>query len=222
MPNTMENVVSAFFEGKNAAKNTRQPLNPLDHLAFAILLDAGEDAETALGALNSLRQTFIDWNEIRVARTQEVARALKNIAAAEESAQRIRDEYNAFFDRKGSLDFDFLSDSKVAEGRKLLQQTLPKLRKPAIAFLLYEFVPGASLPLSDSGLKHARKLGMASKNADRSQFDRVLSEQFEKADICRLIQHIEIEIFGNPYGEAARNQAGSAKRKKPSAKKTGK
>lgn len=214
--------IAAYLEEK-ASSGGPQPLNPLDHLAYAIMVDAGEFPVAALTALARVRQVFIDWNEVRVSRIQEIARALSDLASPEASAARIREEYNAFFDKKGTLGFDFLAECKVAEGRKLVQQTLPRLRKGAVALLLYEFAPGASFPLSDEGLKAARKNGLVLKNGDRGQLERSLAGIVDKGSVCRLVQHLEIEAAGNPYGEGKIDAGAQAKRgNAPARKKAGK
>ncbi|MDR0361834.1 MAG: hypothetical protein LBJ46_03990 [Planctomycetota bacterium] len=203
----------AFLEGK-ATQPGPQPLNPMDHLAYALILDAVESPEAALAAITLLRKTFIDWNEIRVARIQEVARGLGGEPWAEETALRIIEEYNAFFEKRGSLSYDFLASAKAAEGRKLLQQFLPRLRKGAYALLVFQHTPGASMPLSDEAVKAAKKHGIAAKAGDRGQLSRTLQDALDMDAICRLLQYLEIEATGNPYGEAFK--AGSAaKSRKP-------
>jgi hypothetical protein len=194
----------------------------MDHLAYSIIFDAGEPAEAALAAIALLRKHFIDWNEIRVARTQEVARAMGGRAWAETAAKRIIEEYNSFFDKRGNLSYDFLAATKAAEGRKLLQQYLPHLRKGAYALLLFLNIPGAPLPLSDEGVKAAKKHGLLSKSGDRGLLLRTLQQALDNEAIARVVQHLEIEATGNPYGEARkpdgpakpRNAKTAAKKKK--------
>lgn len=206
--------------GKKEGGPGPHPPGPLDHLAFAIALDAGAPVADSLAALSRLHQEFVDWNEIRVARTQEVARALGDLPEAERCALRIKEEYNAFFDKKGSFDFDFLAAGKPAETRRLLHQLLPHLGKGAVALLLFEFCPGAAMPLSDAGLKQARKDGIAGKTADRNQLLRSLSETLSLAEITKLVEYWEIESSGHPYGDAAKKETGlgGRKAKKPKAK----
>lgn len=196
------------------------PLGHLDHLAFAILLDAGESPDAAMAALARIRQHFVDWNEVRVARSQELARVLEGIDSAEECAVRIIDEYNGFFEKKGCLGFDFLEAGKVAEGRKALHQLLPRVRKGAVGLLLYEFCPGASVPLSDEALKAARKEGLVGKNGDRGQLGKAFAEHLAPDAAVRVIQYLELDATGNPYGEPPK--AAQSKSAKTPAKKSAK
>lgn len=179
------------------------PPRALDHLAFALLMTfIGDPAESST-ALDNLRREFVDWNEVRVARIQEIARVLGHFPEAENIASRIREEYNAFFEKKGTLGFDFLGSGKPAESKRHLNQLLPRLNKAAASLLLYEFCPGASLPLSDDALKQARRDGLVGKAADRNQVARALAEGLDPADAAALVQYWEIEASGSPYGEAA-------------------
>ncbi|MCL2001632.1 MAG: hypothetical protein FWG74_09370 [Planctomycetes bacterium] len=197
------------------------PPRPLDHLAFAILTDIGAAPAVALAALDRLRREFVDWNEARVARSQEIVRTLgREIAGVEQAAIRIKEEYNAFFDKRGALGFDFLASGKPGETRWSLRQLLPHLGKGAILLLLYEFSVGASLPISDAAIKQAKKDGIAGKNTDRNQLARVLADNMHPAEACLLVQYWELEASGHPYGEAGKRGGGQAakKEKKPAGK----
>ncbi|MCD8351138.1 MAG: hypothetical protein LUC93_11065 [Planctomycetaceae bacterium] len=197
------------------------PLPPraMEHLALAIMIDSGMDMAEALAGLSRLRHDFVDWNEIRVARVQELARSIGFSAESERASRTIRDEYNAFFDKKGALNFDFLAMGKPVEMRRALTQLMPRLSKPAVALMLYEFCPGASLPLSDDGLKHARKDGVVGKSGDRNAVARALTESLEPADAALLLQHWELEGTGSPYGEALKRESAHSKKTRKAASK---
>lgn len=206
------------YLGNRDGRPGPRPLGHLDHLAFAVLLDAGESPAAAMDSLAKIRQGFVDWNEVRVARRQELARVLDGIDSAEECAVKILDEYNGFFEKKGCLGFDFLEAGKVAEGRKILHQLLPRVRKGAIGLLLYEFCPGAPAPLSDEALKTARKEGLIGKSGDRGQLGKVFAEHLTPEEAVRIIQYLELDATGNPYGEQLK--AAQPKGAKTSARKS--
>ncbi|MDR3211720.1 MAG: hypothetical protein LBU79_07375 [Planctomycetota bacterium] len=203
MANSKTNTASpiAQYIEKRLGRAALSPLNALDHIAFAILLEDGATVKTALEMVASLKKDFFDWNEIRVSRTQEVARTLSAIIRADTSARRLIEEYNGFFEKKGCLSFDFLRVVKVAEAKKQLHQAFPLLHKGAISLILYEFCPEASLPISDAALKLARKEGLIGKSANREQFVAALASGAVPGDAVLLVQHLELEVHGNPYGE---------------------
>lgn len=212
-----------LLERKETGPGPHAP-RAMEHLALAILAANGADTAEALGALDRVRRNFVDWNEIRVARGQELARSLGAIPGAEKSAREISDEYNAFFEKKGALNFDFLAAGKPSEVRRQLVQLLPRLGKGATALLLYEFCPGASLPLSDEGLRQARRDGIAGKTGDRNQLSRTLSDGLEPSEAAMLLQYWELEATGSPYGEHLRKESAApakkAKKAAPKAKKS--
>lgn len=208
-----------LLERKETGSGSHPPRS-MEHLALAILAANDAGAEEALSALDRVRRHFVDWNEVRVARIQELARTLGDIPGAEKSAREIKDEYNAFFDKKGALNFDFLATGKPSEVRRQLNQFLPRLGKGAAALLLYEFCPGASLPLSDEGLRQARRDGVVGKSGDRNQLSRVLSESLELSEAALLLQYWELEGTGSPYGEPLRKEnSGAGKKGKKAAPK---
>lgn len=211
--------------GKSAARELLErkktgagphPPRAMEHLAVAILAANEADVDGALSALERVRNHFVDWNEVRVARAQELARCLGDIPGAEKSAREIGNEYNAFFEKKGALNFDFLAAGKPSEVRRQLAQLLPRLGKGAIGYLLYEFCPGASLPLSDEGLRQARRDGVVGKTGDRNQLSRVLQDGLELSDAALLLQYWELEATGSPYGEPLKKDGGAGKRGKKS------
>ncbi len=205
-------------------KESGSPLHPpraMDHLALAIIAGGESDIGEALAALSGVRSVFVDWNEARVARVQELSRAFGDgVRDGEAVARKVKDAYNTFFDRKGALNFEFLSMAKPAESKRALSQLLPELGKAAVNLLLYEFCPGASLPLSDEGLKHARRDGAVGKQGDRNQLARALSEQLSLPEAVLLLQYWELEATGTPYGEPLKKES-PKKTKKPLPKNKG-
>lgn len=206
--------VRELLERKETAAELLPP-RTMEHLGYAVLVANGAEPGEALAALSRLRRDFVDWNEIRVARIQELARSMGDVPEPEKSAKEIKEEYNGFFDKKGALAFDFLAAGKPAESKRQLAQILPRLPKGAALLLLYEFCPGASLPLSDEGLRQARRDGVVGKSGDRNQLSRVLIENMELPDAAILVQHWELEAHGAPYGEAPKKEAPKVGRKAP-------
>jgi hypothetical protein len=216
---TKDTAPAVLLLAKKEASSAPHPPRALEHLAFAILMEGGADTEESLSALARLRRHFVDWNEIRVARTQELAKAMGDTPNAERAALRIKEEYNAFFEKKGVLSYEFLAAGKPVEMRRVLNQLLPHLAKSAGSLLLYEFCAGATLPLSDAALKQAKKDGAVGKSADKNQAARILSESMEPGEIALLAQYWELETSGNPYGEAGKKEVSAVKKKKPAKRK---
>ncbi|MDR2390498.1 MAG: hypothetical protein LBE84_02300 [Planctomycetota bacterium] len=205
------------------------PPRTMEHLAFAVMDANGIETAEILAVLERLRREFVDWNEIRVARRQELARALGGISGAERIAQRLKESYNRFFDKRGALGFEFLAAMKLSDAKRALGQTLPELSKSAGSLLLREFCTGMSLPISDAGLKQAGKDGLAGKNPDRGRLASVLSSStLNPESVSLLLQYWELEAAGHPYGPAGKKESAAraikagtpaAKKKKPDGKR---
>ena len=205
------------------------PPRTMEHLAFAVMDADGIETAQILAALDRLRREFVDWNEIRVARRQELARVLGNVPGSERIALRIKESYNRFFDKRGALGFEFLAAMKLSDAKRALAQTLPELSKSASLLLLREFCAGMSLPISDAGLRQAGKDGLAGKNPDRGRLAAVLSASgLDPESVGMLLQYWELEAAGHPYGplgkkesaaKAVRARMPAAKKKKPDERK---
>ncbi len=199
---------------KKRTEERAHPPKAMDHLALALMVGIGAELPEALEGLAHLRRDFVDWNEIRVARVQELSKSIGEYPWAEAAAGVLKEEYNAFFDKKGALGFDFLATGKPAESRRALVQFLPCLAKGAQSILLFEFCPGATLPLSDEGLRSARKDGIGGKNIDKNQLTRILTESLPLAEAAELVQYWELEATGSPYSEPLKKDAHLAKKAK--------
>lgn len=195
--------IRLFFEKKLAGFGL-QPLRAMDHPAFAIMETNSAGAEASLRALSRLRREFIDWNEIRVTRTQELARHLSDLPNPETIAFQIKTAYNVFFEKRDCLGFSFLSTYKPMEAKRSLAQAFSLLPKGAQALLLFEYCQGAAFPLSDAALKIVRKDGIAGKNPTRDAVLPVLAAALHLREISLLIQCWEIEASGHPYGPGSK------------------
>ncbi|MDR1535993.1 MAG: hypothetical protein LBU64_13020 [Planctomycetota bacterium] len=202
--------------GKKITGPGPHPLRPLEHLAFAVMEAAGVEVKAILESLAQLRKEFVDWNEIRVTRVQELSRSLGDLPNPEKIANSLKEEYNIFFEKLGSLDFGFVAALKPSDAKRSLAQAFPLLSKSGIALILREFCPGAHLPLSDPGLKQARNDDMIGKTPETGLM--ALAASLTPGELSLLTQYWELEATGHPYGPSGLREF-TARREKPGNKK---
>ncbi len=191
-------------------------LPPLERLILAVLADGG-DREAARQGLERLRNSYVDWNECRVARRAELARLLEPLPEADERAQLLRESLNRLFDVRGAMDLAFLGGVRPAEGRRYLLEIYPDLPRPQLALILFEVCPGVTLPLSAEALRLARKEGLIGRSGTKQQLQTRLQEEFTPVEAATLVQCLT--ALTAPEPKARRRSSTRADRKKKGGRK---
>jgi len=95
--------------------------NLLERFVYFVLVDGTSPAK-AVKALDDLRTSFVDWNEVRVSKPYEVKEALGAIADGREQgkAEVIVAALQKTFADKSKIGFDFLEKMEPAARRKYL------------------------------------------------------------------------------------------------------
>jgi len=171
------------------------PLEPIELLISAVLQENADDP-FAVPAIEALRQAFVDWNEVRVARIAELARVMQDVPNPEARARRLRETLNALFDLRGSMDLLFLKEVKPAEGRRHLLELNADLPRPLVALILFALSPGTTIPISVDALRLARKSQLVSRSGSKLALQKALLAELSSEEAARLLQYLEYEVAG--------------------------
>lgn len=217
---SIQSILRAYETGAIVPK----AMEPMDRLIFGILTDYATPSE-AEQAMDRLRGRFINWNELRVARWIEIARGLDPIPDADACAIRLRNMLGRLFELRGAMTLDFLPETKVTDARKLLVDLDSNLPRHELNLILYEMIPGMTIPLSQEGLKVARKHGLVGRTGNKNQLQKRFETECEGAEAARLLHYIEVEAHvEQPQGAkrtaATGSRTASTKPRKPAKTKT--
>lgn len=168
-------------------------LSSIEELVFAVITDGSASNEEALKAIKNIKNSFVDWNEARVARSAELARQLDPIPGSDETAKRIKEALGKVFDRNGKVSFDFMVDMKISDARRVLNNIEPVGKAIADKILMLE-VPGATIPFSNEAIALAKKIKLAPSNANRQSFNKLLSESTSRENSIELYYLLEKHI----------------------------
>lgn len=194
-------------------------LEPLDRIIFAILTDCGTMPVDAEKAIRRVQTAFIDWNEVRVSRWVEIARAFDPIPSADAAAIRTRDMLNRLFDLRGELTTDFFITLKLNEARKALVEIDPDFPKDQIQTILFQCMPGMTPPVTPEILQAAKKYEVVSKNGTKEQLQKLMTDDPENG--IKVFHYLEMTLLEErlaTIGESAKTRASArmAARKKDS------
>ncbi len=164
--------------------------SPVEELVLEALRSETAEAE-ALDALGRIRRSFLDLNEMRVARTTELARVLDPLPGAESAAARIQKTLNRLFEREGGMSLTCLAELKPSEARKALQSMDKGVSRNTAGRILFATCPGATMPASPEALKTARRHGLLGRTAGKAQLQKALLQALEPDQAARLLFHLE-------------------------------
>ena len=180
---------------KEYGKSNKLPkvIKGFDRLIFAVVSDQQDPLE-AVKAIERVEDNFIDWNECRVARWVEIARALDPLPNSDKTAMRLRDMLNRLFDLRGELNLDFCAELKVTEARKIISELDLKISKQQINVALFGYHPTMTIPLSAECIELGKKYKLIPESAEKAHLQKKLSS-LEHEDIFALLHYFEMDAL---------------------------
>ena len=171
----------------------------LEALMFGIIND-GETDGKAPAAIRRLLRLFVDWNEVRVSGTHEIADALSGIPDAVEKARVIRAVLNRLLRRTCDLSLEYLRDKSQREGLRLVSgvQGFPE---SALARAMCLELDHDVMPLTPKVVMICRRLGLLKQGLDQKTTLRRVQAAVSKKQMFEfhslLSRHAEMTCFEN-------------------------
>lgn len=138
-------------------------------LAVLALLTSGRGERAAARLVGRLRQRFVDWNEVRVARSIDLAAALPEAGVGQ--LGKIQKLLQAAYETGAAADLSILGNMKPSEARAWLDGVRLLEREEIDALLL--FTQGlAVVPAGEPLARVSRRLGLTPRSATRARIQR--------------------------------------------------
>ncbi|MCA9127824.1 MAG: hypothetical protein KDB22_12095 [Planctomycetales bacterium] len=140
----LSKVVAKHFTPVPAAEDR----SILEHLIYACCL---EDAsyEDADEAFHRLRESYFDWNEIRVTTVTELRETLHNLRTSDAAAVRIKKNLQSLFETRYSFDIDDMAKMNLGKAVQELEK-LGGISKFVLGYVAQHALGGHSIPVSKS------------------------------------------------------------------------
>ncbi|MBP5231790.1 MAG: hypothetical protein J6333_00110 [Planctomycetes bacterium] len=195
-------------------------MDPMDFMVYYIIMDTAEcTAAMAVAAIRRMRGSFVDYNDIRVARWTEVADSLKPLPQADPAARRIHDFLNRVFDTCGAMSLRFFTELKLMEAKKTIAALEPALPKETGFPVLYAYLPGFPIAISDAALALARQQGVVARTGTRQNLQKALADSGLPGDKCAdLVFYWEIDAVKDKKPAPKKADAPKAAAKQPKKK----
>jgi endonuclease-3 len=138
----------------------------LEEVVYAVLREGVPSAD-ADAAFARIKQTFFDWNEVRVSTVQEVADVLAGLPEAGDKAKRVVEFLQEHFERTYSFDLDDLEKKGLKQAAKQLARYKDKgVTDFVVAWVTQRSFGGHAVPLDGPTLRVLRRLGVVEDDAD--------------------------------------------------------
>ncbi len=195
--------------------------DPQTELVLACLSFHAPEAK-AKAALSKLNGSFVDINELRVCRENEVARMLgTGYPAARETAGLLITSLKALFEKQDTVSLDDLHAMGKRDAKAYLE-SLEGLPPYVVARVMLRGLGGHSFPLHDKMLEMLRDEEVIDPNADVADVQGFLERQIAAKDILKhymLLREYADSYDGKKTATTKKVTRNSTTKKKTAAKK---
>jgi endonuclease III len=134
------------------------PRSVLEHLLYSVVRE-GTTHEKADRAFQTLKDRFVDWNEVRVSTVQELCDAMGPLPDVATRAQRLIGILQEWFELTYSFDMEEVAKKGLKEGAKKVSR-LNDSNDYAVAWVMQNGLGGHAIPLDGPSIRVLRRLGV--------------------------------------------------------------
>jgi endonuclease III len=153
----------------------------MEAMVYASLCqDCPESA--AKSALKKIQAHFVDFNDLRVARAEEIAEIMgTEISNADKVALKVTSMLNAVFQKYDSL----IAENIVGAGKKSVKEVLEKMTGVSDFvknFVYLTFVNVHAVPLTDKMIEYFKTYNLVDPEMDNSQINAFIEKQVSASE----------------------------------------
>lgn len=203
---------------KNPKTQKVDDLNVTDSIIYAIVSSEMSE-KSATAATKRLAEHFVDWNDLRVARTDEIIEILqKDTHATKNIASTLLEVLNDIFNQYHKVDLEALKK----EGKRPARHALEKIEgisRFVVDYCMLTSLKGHAVPLTNNMIEYLKSNELVEPDADEQQIGGFLAKQIPAKngyEFYALLRH-ESEISANKKTKKVKTKT---KKKTKTAKKT--
>ena len=148
----------------------------VDSILYAIL-SAELNEKSAETTMSRFKEHFIDWNDLRVSRVEEIVEVLdKDTPATKEIASTITKVLRAIFDDYHKVNLEALKKIGKRPARQALEK-ISGLSRFVIDYCMLVSLKGHAIPLTHKMLEYLRNNELVDPDADEQQIAGFLTKQ---------------------------------------------
>jgi len=198
-------------------------VEPVERIVLAILAD-NESSSKAQTVLRKLKGYYVDFNELRVSRPNELAGHMgSTFAQPLPKAKRILAVLKGIFDRENSFDFGFLKSKSKQELEEYFRD-IPGADNYLVSSVILYCCGRQAFPLDEKMLQACKELELVQGPVSLENMQAYFERQLRSADsyaFCHLLKKYADKEATRPKAKKeAKKKAKSPSKKKTSKKKT--
>lgn len=175
-----------------------------EHILYACCLEnsTSDQASEAFGKLQTL---YIEWNEIRVSSTTELAEVMDCLTDPADAAHRIRRTLHNLYESFYDYDIDFLTKENLGKAQKTIKSFQGKAKKMldfVVDYVTQNGLGGHCIPLNPEAYEILLILDIISKNERRFKkvpgLERAITKN-KGAEFGALMHAFSVDFAENPY-----------------------
>lgn len=212
-----------FTALKKGTEKSKKPLfsDFIESLVFAVLCEKSSES-SAKAAIKKILSHFVDFNDLRVARIEEISEIIgADIEEPEKCALRLTMLLNAIFQK-----YDCLSPEELLNaGKKNTQEILAKLNGMSAFvcdYILLTVLNSHTVPMTEKMTQYLKTYGIVDRDADNAQVMSFIGRQITMANAytfyslirhdSELANHKAAQILGEDKSKSAAQKKSKPKK----------
>jgi len=183
MPQYSQKIKKLFNALKKGAEKPKKVSHEdlIEAMVFASLCqDCNESAAKA--ALKKIQSHFVDFNDLRVARVEEIVSVIGgDVSNADKAAIKMTSMLNAIFQKHDSL----ITENLVSTGKKGIKEVLEKINGITDFvrnFVCLTFLNSHAIPLTDKMIEYFKAYDLVDLQWDNSQIAAFIEKQVSASE----------------------------------------
>lgn len=150
--------------------------DPIDAVIFAVLAEHIKSS-TARTAVKKFQKHFVDYNDLRVSRTEEVLDVLGGTGSRLRAiAHSLSDVLNAVYDKFDTVSLMELTETGKRQARKVLEE-LEGITPFVVSYCFLTALNGHAIPVTEKMIEYLRELELVHPKANTHDIEGFLERQ---------------------------------------------
>lgn len=171
-----------FFRSCKPAKVTMPKYSdPVEAMIFGLLSESMPEAK-ARSVYASMQENFVDWNDLRVSRLEEISEVLREeTASAERITANLNQSLNFVFRAHDTISMAMLAELGKRPARKFLEG-VPGLSRFVVDYIMLTSLDSHCIPLTQRMQEYLKNAGLADPEATEEELEGYLQRQISASN----------------------------------------
>jgi hypothetical protein len=175
--------------------------DPVEAMIFGILTEAMPEAK-ARSAYAAIQENFVDWNDLRVSRLEEISEVLReDLETSERVTTNLTLSLNRIFHGHDMVSLTMLAEMGKRPARKFLEE-MPGLSRFVIDYIMLTSLDAHSIPLTKKMQDYLKNTGLIDPTATEDETEGFLQRQISASNAWQFYMTLRRESE-KPGGEKA-------------------